>query len=64
MKRALEREGASYASLSGSGSSVYGIFRTIDQATRCAEKLNAQGITSLATQTLPRSDYRNQLFLK
>jgi 4-diphosphocytidyl-2-C-methyl-D-erythritol kinase len=64
MKRALEREGASYASLSGSGSSVYGIFRTPDQATRCAEKLNAQGIPSLATQTLPRSEYRNQLFLK
>ena len=64
MKRALEREGAVYASLSGSGSSVYGLFRTPDQATRCAEKLNASGIQALATQTLPRSDYRNQLFLK
>lgn len=64
MKRALERAGASYTSLSGSGSSVYGLFRTTDAATRCAEKLNAQDIPALATQTLPRSDYRNQLFIK
>ena len=64
MKRALEREGASYASLSGSGSSLYGLFRTPEEATRCAESLNAKGVPALATQTLPRSDYRNQLFLK
>jgi 4-diphosphocytidyl-2-C-methyl-D-erythritol kinase len=64
MKRALEHQGASYASLSGSGSSLYGLFRTPEEASRCAENLNAKGIPALATQTLPRSDYRNQLFMK
>jgi 4-diphosphocytidyl-2-C-methyl-D-erythritol kinase len=64
MKRVLEREGASYASLSGSGSSLYGLFRTSDEATRCAARLKEQNISAIATQTLPRSDYRNQLFIK
>ncbi len=64
LKRALEREGASYASLSGSGSSLYGLFTSPDAAQRCAEKLNAQGVTATATHTLPRSEYREQLFVK
>ncbi len=63
-KRALEREGASYASLSGSGSSLYGLFRTPDAAAQCAEKLNSKGVPAIATETLPRSDYRKQLFVK
>lgn len=63
-KRALERHGATYASLSGSGSSLYGFFRTPDAASQCAEKLVASGVPAIATATLPRSEYRKQLFVK
>ncbi len=64
LKRALEREGASYASMSGSGSTVYGLFRTADAAAKCAERLNASGVQAISTTTLPRSSYREQIFLK
>lgn len=64
VKRVLEREGASYASLSGSGSSLYGLFRTSAAAEQCAARLNAEGIPALASSTLSRSSYREQMFLK
>lgn len=61
VKRVLEREGASYASLSGSGSSLYGLFRTRKAAEQCAAKLNADGVPAIATSTLPRSEYRKKI---
>ena len=57
VKRALEREGAGYASLSGSGSAVYGLFRSREQARKAAKRLKAEGISAVATRTLTRREY-------
>ena len=57
IKRSLEREGAKYASLSGSGSSVYGLFSSAAAAVKAAKRLNASGIPAQATKTLSRDQY-------
>ncbi|MBV9669446.1 MAG: 4-(cytidine 5'-diphospho)-2-C-methyl-D-erythritol kinase [Acidobacteriales bacterium] len=57
IKRSLERARALYASLSGSGSTLFGLFATSDAAERAAADLSAY-----VTQTLPRADYWNTLF--
>lgn len=63
VKRLLERENASYASLSGSGSTLYGFFRTAEAAQAAADKLNSEDFPAIATTTLPRSAYYEQMFL-
>jgi 4-diphosphocytidyl-2-C-methyl-D-erythritol kinase len=60
----LEREGADYASLSGSGSTLYGLFRTRERAVQAAERMSAEGLATTVTETLPRSEYRAQMFVK
>jgi len=62
VKRALERSGSSYVSLSGSGSSVYGLFSDKGAAARAAGSLNESGIPALATVTLPRVKYWKEIF--
>ena len=62
VKCALEREGAAYASMSGSGSTLYGLFRTADEATRAAGRLKAGGLRAVATRTLPRDEYWRGMF--
>jgi 4-diphosphocytidyl-2-C-methyl-D-erythritol kinase len=62
VKCALEREGAAYASMSGSGSTLYGLFRTTAEAERAAERLNASGMRAIATRTLPRDEYWRGMF--
>ena len=57
VKRALERAGAFYASLSGSGSATYGLFRKPEAARKAAEKLGRSGIAAVATATLTRPQY-------
>jgi 4-diphosphocytidyl-2-C-methyl-D-erythritol kinase len=57
VKRALERAGSSYASLSGSGSTVYGIFRTAGAAKKAAQQLQKDGIKAEATRTLGRKEF-------
>ena len=56
-KRALLRAGAKYASLSGSGSTLYGLFASRKAAVQAAAQLRRQGWTAQATATLPRSSY-------
>jgi 4-diphosphocytidyl-2-C-methyl-D-erythritol kinase len=56
-RSALERAGAKYASLSGSGSTVYGLFASKEVARAAVAKLRKQGWTAQATATLPREDY-------
>jgi 4-diphosphocytidyl-2-C-methyl-D-erythritol kinase len=62
VKRALEREGARYASLSGSGSTVYGLFRNQSEAAHAAERIRNNGTPAQATMTLTRKEYWAQIF--
>ena len=57
VKCALERTGAVYASLSGSGSALYGLFITKAGAEKAAARLRKEGIPAQATVTLTRSHY-------
>ncbi|MGB8014217.1 MAG: 4-(cytidine 5'-diphospho)-2-C-methyl-D-erythritol kinase [Terriglobales bacterium] len=54
IKGALERAGSKYASLSGSGSTLYGLFRSPAEATKAAGRLRKQGLKAVATRTLTR----------
>ena len=62
VKRVLERAGASYVSLSGSGSTVYGLFANGAAAAKAARKLSADGVPAQATTTLGRRQYWTRLF--
>ena len=64
VKRALERLGAKYVSLSGSGSTVYGLFAAKQGAARAAKSLIDNGIPAQATVTLPRAQYWKTMFSK
>ena len=57
VKSALIAGGAKYVSLSGSGSAVYGLFRSPAEATKAAARLRKHGIPAVATKTLPRREY-------
>jgi 4-diphosphocytidyl-2-C-methyl-D-erythritol kinase len=61
-KRALLRAGAKYASLSGSGSTLYGLFASRETAAQAVKKLRKQGWTAQATVTLPRRAYWSRVF--
>jgi 4-diphosphocytidyl-2-C-methyl-D-erythritol kinase len=61
-KSALESAGAKYASLSGSGSTLYGLFATRQAAVKAAARLRKQGWKAAATTTLTRSQYWRQIF--
>ncbi len=56
-KRALLRAGAKYASLSGSGSTLYGLFASRAAAVRAAARLRKQGWRAQVTATLSRRAY-------
>jgi 4-diphosphocytidyl-2-C-methyl-D-erythritol kinase len=57
IKGALERVGSKYASLSGSGSTLYGLFRSSPDAAKAAGRLRKQGLKAVATSTLTRQQY-------
>ena len=56
-KSALERAGAKYASLSGSGSALYGLFASKEAARAAVARLGKQGWKAQATVTLTRAEY-------
>jgi 4-diphosphocytidyl-2-C-methyl-D-erythritol kinase len=63
LKRALEREGARYSSLSGSGSTVYGLFEDQEQAERAAKRITeTKDVPAFPTRTLTRAEYWEQMF--
>jgi 4-diphosphocytidyl-2-C-methyl-D-erythritol kinase len=61
-KRALERAGAKYASLSGSGSTLYGLFASIEAAGAAVTKLSRQGWAAQGTATMTRREYWRRIF--
>jgi 4-diphosphocytidyl-2-C-methyl-D-erythritol kinase len=62
VKKALERAGAQYASLSGSGSTLYGLFASKPAARLAAAKLRKQGWAAQATATQSRTQYWSKIF--
>jgi 4-diphosphocytidyl-2-C-methyl-D-erythritol kinase len=61
VKRVLEKAGAGYASLSGSGSAIYGLFDSQQKAAAVAKRLIKQGTRALVTSTLTRPQYWKRL---
>ena len=61
-KRALKRAGAKYASLSGSGSTLYGLFASKRSASAAVAKLSRQGWAAQATVTMTRREYWRGIF--
>jgi 4-diphosphocytidyl-2-C-methyl-D-erythritol kinase len=57
-------EAALHASLSGSGSALFGLYRGHGDAEAARERLRAMGVQSLLTRTLPRPAYWRQMLLK
>ena len=57
VKCLLQRAGASYAAMSGSGSAIYGLFRTRAAARKAATGLQKEGVPAQVTTTLTREQY-------
>ena len=57
VKSVLERAGAFYASLSGSGSAIYGLFRSRAAGQKAAARLQRDGVPAVVTTTLTRRQY-------
>ncbi len=57
-------EAALHASLSGSGSALFGLYLTRRDAQAAQERLTAAGVQSKITQTLPRSKYWAEMIVK
>jgi len=62
VKRVLEDAGAFYASLSGSGSAIYGLFASKPSGAKAAAKLRKAGTPAVVTTTLTRQQYWKKIF--
>jgi len=61
VKSVLERAGARYSSLSGSGSAIYGLFDSRQKAAAAANKMQRSGVRAVVTSTLTRRQYSKRL---
>ncbi|HWE83557.1 MAG TPA: hypothetical protein VG267_01335 [Terracidiphilus sp.] len=68
IKQTLAAEGspeaALHASLSGSGSALFGLYQAREHAEAAAQRLRAAGVKSLLTRTLPRPAYWGGMLLQ
>jgi len=67
IRQTLAAEGspgaALHASLSGSGSALFGLYLAREHAEAASESLGAAGVQSILTRTLPRPQYWNRMLL-
>jgi 4-diphosphocytidyl-2-C-methyl-D-erythritol kinase len=54
-------ESAVYAALSGSGSALFGLYRTVESASAALERLEVLGVPGFLTRTLPREEYWREI---
>ncbi|HUY14997.1 MAG TPA: 4-(cytidine 5'-diphospho)-2-C-methyl-D-erythritol kinase [Terriglobia bacterium] len=57
-------EAALHASLSGSGSALFGLYLARENAEAATERLRAEGVRSILTRTLPRPGYWKRMLLQ
>jgi 4-diphosphocytidyl-2C-methyl-D-erythritol kinase len=60
MKAALRRAGALAASMSGSGSTVFGLFQKRREAVAAVDRLKGSGWRVLLTESLGRGEYERR----
>jgi 4-diphosphocytidyl-2-C-methyl-D-erythritol kinase len=53
---------AYYAALSGSGSALFGLYRSEADATAAQQRVQATGCKAILTETLPRQEYWRRMF--
>jgi len=53
---------AIYAALSGSGSALFGLYRSEQDAKAAQLRVQSSGLEALLTETLPRAEYWEQMF--
>jgi 4-diphosphocytidyl-2-C-methyl-D-erythritol kinase len=53
---------AIYAALSGSGSALFGLYRSEADAEAAQRRVQASGVKAFVTSTLPRADYWTRMF--
>src|SRR5260370_41991697 len=53
---------AIYAALSGSGSALFGLYRSEAEAKAAQQRVQSSGVRALLTETLPRAEYWERMF--
>jgi 4-diphosphocytidyl-2-C-methyl-D-erythritol kinase len=53
---------ALYAALSGSGSALFGLYRSVADAELAQQRVQQSGVTAFVTETLPRAEYWARMF--
>jgi 4-diphosphocytidyl-2-C-methyl-D-erythritol kinase len=53
---------ALYAALSGSGSALFGLYRSVADAEAAQQRVQMSGVKALITETLPRTEYWARMF--
>ncbi len=63
IKRVLERQGARYAALSGSGSTLFGLFDSPEAAQQAADSMCGEGLQAMAASSVSRQEYWENLVI-